>query len=239
MTVFFRLLFGYMLTEFVFFRNATFSLKQKNKFTGNFIHGIVYFIVLAVLTFRYLDINWVNLGPVSLDGWAAIFILALLHIMSDLLNRSDLAAAANYNTFYFIVWQAIAVLILFLVFPIVPFEGTAREDMYLDRFFIVATGCIFVTYVLMMLLFFIKKDLKLEKYPILDERYATMLFRLIFYLLLLVPSYWGYVLGASWAVLIITTKGVTVFDPCNMRISISVPLTIIAAIATRALICNL
>jgi hypothetical protein len=236
MTVFWRLILAHMFAEFVLFRNATFNLKQKLGPIGYLIHGAVYFVCALLLTFNYAGITWIDFGFASLNGWQALALLGVFHVFCDIVNRSDTAVGECYNTIFFLLWQTIGVLFIFTIFPIIPAEEILHYGSGPDEFLVVLAGAVFVTYFLMMLLYFIKKDLKLEEYPIVDERYATMLFRLILYLTLLTPSLWGYILGAAWLVFIWATKGVRVFDMCNIRITVGVPLTVITAVLTRMLI---
>jgi len=229
MTIFLRLLAAHMLTDFIIFRDRVYFLRLGGGFKGSILHSLIYIVCIVILCWPFMGIDWINFGGLKLNGWFMLLPLALLHIGADRFDRSLITGAPGHNTAYFIMWQAISVLVLFLVAPLAHYA----EIIYFDKFLLVVIGAIFVTYFLMMLLYFIDKDLSAQEFPIPDERYASMLSRLVLYFLLLIPGYMGWGLGVLWLVFAASTGGVRGFDIPKTRIYVGTPLTVTAAVIVR------
>ncbi|MDR1684516.1 MAG: DUF3307 domain-containing protein [Elusimicrobiota bacterium] len=231
MSVFLRLLLAYLLAEFVFPQQQLIKLKTKNGFWGYVIHALVFFALCAVLCLGSLGEIWLQPGPVPLNGWACLALLGFAHALIDFINKADLAVAGRFNTLLFLLWQSVSVLLLFLIFP----PSSAQTPRF-DNFLIVLAGAVFVTYVLMAFLHFVRKDIWAEEYPTADERYTNIFMRLVLYLLLLAQGFWGYALGAAWVVALLYFRRARVVDVCPVRFYGGLPLAFIAAVIVRTLI---
>ena len=230
MTIFLRLLAAHMLTDFIIFRDRICFLRQGGGCKGCLLHSAIYIACIAILCWPFMGIDWVIFGGFKFNGWFMLAPLALLHIAADRFDRSLTAAGApGYNTAYFLLWQTISVLLLFLIAPLAHYT----EIIYFDKVLLVVIGAVFVTYFLMLLLYYIEKDLSAQEFPIPDERYASMLYRLVIYLLLLIPGYMGWGLGVLWLVFASSTKNISGFDGSKIRIYAGTPLTVIAAVIIR------
>lgn len=239
MTVFWRLLIGHFLTDFVFHQRKMHELKIQKPLLGFLAHGAIYYICGAILCFPFLGMEWLAVKGLSLNGWAAMGVLCAFHLLADKLNRADTMQGGHYNTVYFLLWQAINIFVLFLVFPVLPVEEFLKTRFLTDRFFIVVCGALFVTYFLTIFLHLIKRDLELEDYPVFDERYTAMLYRLVLYFVILFPSYWGYLFGTLWLGVVVYAKGKRIFDACHIKMLGGTILTILTAFAVRFVLYHL
>lgn len=237
MTIFWHLLFAHMLADFVFHGNRTFDLKKNTLLYGHLLHGAVYFACLAVCVWPFLNIPWVTTWSYTLNGWSVIFLLALIHALIDRLNKADIMTLDGCNAAMFLVWQSVEILILFVVFPVLPVDSPdLKRYIFGAKLLLVANGSLFVTYFLMVFIHLICRDFLNGKYPSLDAKYLSMLYRLVFFLLFLLPGWYGYVLGLSWGVWSLYYNRSRFLDDSGVRIVIGSAAALIFGIVARFLL---
>ncbi|MDR0645479.1 MAG: DUF3307 domain-containing protein [Elusimicrobiota bacterium] len=234
MTVFLRLVLAHFLAEFVFLRDFVSSMKSQKKVLGYALHGIVYMLCIILTCGGYLNLPWIVIGNCVFNGWHLLLPVTVVHLLADILNRADVCRGGNYNTVYFLLWQMIDILIFFLIFPVIPAQELSQYGLYADKFFAIAAGAIFVAYFTMLLLFYIEKDLQCAGgLPSSDENFAGILFRTSLFFLLLIPSYWGYVLGFLWIGLVLFTKTLKVIDVSYLRFTAGAVCSVFAAFTVK------
>ena len=237
MSIFWRLVFAHLLADFLFHFNFIYKLKHTKVFAGYFVHGVVFFLAALICCNAFLDISWIHFGSLYLDGKQTIFILAVLHALLDKINPSETRSFEGHNFSLFLLWQAIEIMLLFIVAPFVSVKG---ERFFVgDIFIFILIGVLISTYFFMVLIHFFKKDFCQGTYPIFDERFVSTLYRLALYLLLLIPGFWGYALGLLWAFLGAVIKKPLVIDTCPYRLYGGSVITIILALFTRLFIYHL
>jgi len=240
MTVFWHLLFAHLLADFVLHGNRTFDLKRRIPALGYLLHGSIYFACLAVCTWPFLNIPWVETYYYSLNGWSTVFLLALMHSLADMINRADVMELEGCNTAMFLCWQLIEILMLFVAFPLMP-AGALPLKRYLlgGELLLVVNGSLFVTYFIMVFIHLLSRDFLDGAYPTLDEKYLSMLYRLVFFLLFLLPGWYGYVLGfawGGWAVYYNTYNRSRTIDDSSLRVIVGSTAAVIFGITTRLLL---
>ncbi len=237
MIVFWHLLFAHLLADFVFHGNRTFDLKKNTFFYGHLLHGFVYFMCLAVCAWPFLNTIWVNTSSYSVNGWGTIALLALVHILIDKINKADIMVLDGCNAAMFLVWQMVEILILFVVFPIMPVDSPSIKQYILgEKLLLVVNGSIFVTYFVMVFIHLLSRDFFGKSYPSFDAKYLSMLYRLVFFLLFLLPSWYGYVLGISWGLGTIYYNRRKLLDDSLCRVVAGSSFAVILGVITRILI---
>jgi hypothetical protein len=237
MTVFLRLVLAHFLAEFVFFRDYISSMKSRNKISGYILHGVIYALCIILTCGGYLNLPWVIIGEYVFKGWHLLLPVVGIHLLSDTFNRADACSTDSYNTIYFLLWQMIDILVFFLIFPVIPSQELSEYGLYADKFFGIATGVIFTAYFVMMLLFYIEKDLQCsDGLGSPDERFTGILFRTSLFFLLLIPSYWGYIFGALWLCFAVFIRAFKVVDISYLRFTAGAACSALAALAVRIFI---
>lgn len=234
MTVFWRLLLAHFLADFVLHTDKIYDLKKSTRFYGVLTHGAIYLFCLVICLLPYLKMDWFSLWGIYFNGFNAITLLTLFHMLCDKIDKSDVMEVKGCNAFLFTAWQLIEILILFLVFPILPVYG--GNFFGADKLLIIVNGALVVTYGFMVLIHLIARDFSKEAYPIFDERYITMLSRLLLYLSILLPSYIGYLLAAAWIIFIFTPIRRKIIEDYPLRSLLSLILTVSFSLLTKAVI---
>ena len=237
MSIFWCLVLAHLMADFLFHFNFIYKLKNTKIFAGYFVHGLVFFWSAILCCHNFLFIPWINLGPFVLNGVQSILILAVLHTLLDKINPSETRSFQGYNLFLFLLWQAMEIMLLFIFAPFVSVPG--QSFIVGDKLIFILIGVLISTYFFMVLIHFFKKDFCQGTYPIFDERFVSTLYRLSLYLCLLIPGFWGYLLGFIWAFLVVILKKPFVVDTCPYRLYGGTAITIILALIMRFCIYHL
>ena len=128
----------------------------------------------------YLEIPWFTLWGITFNGLESLPILVLFHIITDLLDTSDIHTLIGINAFMFISWQIIEMAFLFLIAPFVPVQQSFLPA-YLLKLLVIIDGAFFVTYIIMIFLHLLIKDFQHKSYPSFDERFLSMGYHLALY----------------------------------------------------------
>jgi len=233
MTVFIRLVLAYLLADFVIFRERIFNLKQKNKIAGYLLHAAIYAALILLLCLPYMDMTWLNIKSLALNGWQTLPLLALAHILIGIADKSESKTCGVCRTVAFLLWQIVAVSILFLVFPLLGVQQTLEVNYCWENFLIISAGALFATYFISTLVYFIEKDLSGEDKPVFDVKYTSMLMRLALYLLLLAPGLTGWLLGGLWIIFYFVAGGI---DVSPARKFVGLPLAVAIAVLVKFVI---
>ncbi len=233
MIVFYRLLLAHMLADFVFHGNSIYDLKKHQGFLGYPIHGLIYFLCAFVCCMPFLNMVWWQFGAVKLNGFLCIFLLTLIHLAADKFNKADSMLVEGYNAPMFVLWQLAEFLALFLAAP--PFVILEEPLLFNRSFTLIMLGALFSTYFLMVLFLLIRRDREGIAYPTFDEKYFNMFYRLVLYLLLVLPSLTSVIFGICWFLFVVwrQRKGLV----CDkMRMYAGTVITAFFAIAVKILI---
>lgn len=195
MEIFFRLLFGHFLADFTFQTNFIARWKRSS-FNGLLVHVLIHPLCYFALTFPFLNMTWFQVGNVALTGWVVIPILAFLHFVEDWVRVHLVNKGWPDNTAFYL-WDQVVHIVLLWVF-------TPTKDMRLENVWpILGTLIVIVTHCATVTIWFIEKDIYGREYPDTEEKYISILQRLVVYLAFFMPDPWW------WVVLlfVITTFG--------------------------------
>ena len=177
MTVFWYMLLAHLLTDFVF--------KRKEVYGASFLYvvyrGFLYFAVLALCCFKFLPAVWFDLPSATLNGWSVIGVAAFIYFLANLYGK------------YFPVPQRLRLvylLFLFILSPVLPFGGDFIHYMAGPDLLIIANGCLIVTFGFSAFLVALSYSLNdgVCKQGFFDKKFLNMLFRLVLFLLLIIPG---------------------------------------------------
>ena len=196
MLIFWRLLFGHLLSDFTFQTNFINKWKRSS-FWGMVAHCATHPICYAVLTWPYLREPWIRFGSMALPGWACIVIVFVAHFIED---QWRVFTIFKYhtpdNTLYFLWDQVIHYAVIFSVIPVglhTPGASLMPETWPI-------LGCLFVivTHACTVFVYFIEKDLYGRGYPDNQEKYLAMAERLVLALVFLLPGNGWPLLALGW-----------------------------------------
>lgn len=196
MVIFWRLLFGHLLADFTLQTNFVNRWKRSSLW-GMLLHCATHPVCYLVLTWPYLRDVWVDLSVLQLSGWACILVIFVSHFAED---QWRVFTIFKYNTpdntLYFFWDQLIHYAVIFAVIP-EGFRGAAPSLMP-EKWPVL--GCLFVlvTHATTVLIYFIEKDLYKHLYPGNEEKYLTILERLVLSLCFLVPGNAWLLLALGW-----------------------------------------
>ncbi len=197
MIIFWRLLFGHLLADFTLQTNAVNRWKRKNIF-GMLFHCAMHPVLYALLTYPYLSRPWIEWKSFSLNGWACILILFLVHWIED---EWRVFTIFKYhtpdNTLYFLWDQVIHIALIFAVAPLLAFSNPS-QGLIPEKWPVL--GCLFVlaTHFSAILIYFIEQDIFGKPFPGTFKKYALMAERLGLALCFLAPIHLCSVLVLAW-----------------------------------------
>lgn len=235
MIVFWHLLLAHMLADYTFHTDYIYTKKITNPFKGLTLHGLVYLICLLICCFPYLEMKWFTLGGIPFNGVESVFLLALIHMLSDYVDVSDNHDVIGINALMLVCWQLIEISILFIAAPFIPVPET-KFSFWILKFIIILIGLILSAHGLMVLIHLFIKDFVHKNYPSFDERYVSMIYRGGLYMSLILPSDIAFIVALIWLgclYIIFGVKQVSFMSGKNIAGTI---LTILIAIGVRYLI---
>jgi hypothetical protein len=196
MLIFWRLLFGHLLSDFTFQTNFINHWKRTS-FAGMVAHCATHPLSYAVLTWPYLTKVWIDTPFIQLQGWVCVLIVFVLHFIED---EWRVFTIFKYNTpdntLYFLWDQVIHYAVIFAVIPVGLMSQEAT--LFPERWPVL--GCLFVivTHATTVLIYFIEKDLYAVEYPGFQEKHLGMAERLVLALTFLVPAGGWLVAAPAW-----------------------------------------
>lgn len=234
MIVFWHLLLAHLLADFTLHTDYIYQKKISNPFKGLTVHGLVYLVCLLICCLPYLEINWFNVAGVSFNGVESIFLLTLIHMVSDCIDVSDNHDVIGMNAIMFVCWQIIEIAVLFIFAPFITKETAL--SFWVLKFIIILCGLIISSHLLMVLIHLFIKDFVHKNYPSFDERYVSMIYRGGLYMALILPSNIAYAIAAIWIIClfaIFKIKEVSFMSGKNIAGTV---LTLLIALGVRWLI---
>lgn len=182
MEIFFRLLFGHLLADFTFQTNFIADWKRRSIF-GLLTHVLIHPICYVVVAWPYLNTVWVRTSHFYLVGWVCILIAAFLHFVEDWVRVKMVNGTWPDNTVFYIWDQVVHIVILWVLSP------TSRQSLS-NHWFIIGSLFVWVTHCATVTVWFIEKDISGIAYPETEEKYFSMLYRLVVWLTFFLPSPW-------------------------------------------------
>lgn len=178
MEIFFRLLFGHLLADFTFQTNHIAEWKRKSM-QGLLVHVAIHPVCYLIVCWPLLSIPW----AFGLSGWMCILIATVLHFAEDWFRVTMVNKGWPDNTAFYVFDQIVHIAILWILAPTksMPLLNTWP---LIGILFVLVTHCATVT------VWFIEKDFFGTNYPETEEKYISMLVRLVLWLAFFLPNPW-------------------------------------------------
>lgn len=186
MTVFWYLLLGHLLADLVLKKDDFETLS----FTYLAAHSFVYFLILLVCCFNYLSLPWLKAGGFVFNGWLCSALIAFIYFIVNCCGKY-LQVSAILRLPAFILRQTVLILVLFLFTPIVSFEGDFKHYIWGADYLLIINFCLIITYGISAFMLNLSYSLHkgINTQGLFDKRFLNNLFRLIIFLLLIIPGF--------------------------------------------------
>lgn len=190
MIVFWRLLLAYYICAVLFYNRTFFAWRDRRPVVSLFLQGTVFFVAACLLCRPYLGADWPFADLWNIPGWLAAALAASFYMLGNRLfvNRKD---QRGHYTLTFLVHDFLTILFLFLCSPLKMLAESG--NFVADPWTVFGVGVLVVTKMFSVFIYMAEQDLYGRDLPTMDESFVTMLMRLIFYLIVLLP-------GWRWAV---------------------------------------
>ena len=195
MIVFWRLLLAYYIAAVLFYNRPFFKWRDSNPVWSAFLQGVTFFILGVLLAWEYLNLTWPLLNFFHLSGWICLFFLSLFYAWNDRLLVYRKGQIKYYSVTFlihdFLMWMA--------VFLCVPFKVLYETGNWVAAPWTVSfVGLLVITKMFSVFIYMVEQDLYGREYPTIDESFITMLMRLIFFLIVLLPGWRWVVWFFAW-----------------------------------------
>ncbi len=182
MEIFVRLLFGHLLADFTFQTNFIADWKRR-EFLGLMVHVLIHPLCYIAATWPFMNEVWRIYGSVSLTGWTCVLLASLVHFFEDWFRVTVIARGWNDNTLFYLWDQAVHIISLWFLSPVTGYP-IVNDWPLLGVLFVLVTHCATVT------IWFIEKDIYGREFPETEEKYISILQRLVVWLAFFLPHPW-------------------------------------------------
>lgn len=186
MEIFNRLLFGHLLADFTFQTNYIAEWKRR-KFLGLLVHVFIHPLCYLFTVWPYLNDVWVTVGSMEFRGWMCVVFLTVMHFAEDWFRVTMVNRGWPDNTLFYVWDQVVHIVLLWLVSPIKS-QPMITHWPILGSLFVIVTHCATVT------VWFIEKDTYGRDYPETEEKYISILQRLVVWLSFFLPNPWWWLI---------------------------------------------
>jgi hypothetical protein len=230
MVIFWRLLLSHLLADFTLQFDVVNRLKRKNAW-GMSLHCLTHLATAVVLTYSRLWDVWFRLGPVQVNGWAALALMLAIHFMVDELRIYSMKKMGYPDgTVSFLIDQVIHVYVLFMISPMIRPGG----DFFMPEKWVgIIVMSVLVTHVTTVLIYFIEKDLFGKGFPAFDEKYFLIFERAVLWSFFFASGWWWLPFTSAWAVQIFYIRWKRILDLSLVNILLSLGLTSAIGLWTR------
>lgn len=234
MIIFWRLILAHLLSDFIF-QTKELVVWKRNSWLGILTHSVIHFLVYILFTYNYLSQTWLEFGSVQINGWSSIIIITIIHFFIDFISRTNIKAKKQ-KTLYFLCDQFSHYLVIFILSAPNLFANTG--SLFAEKYVMVFIFLLLTTHFTTYLIYSLESDLFDTKLslPNFDEKYLTISYRTILYLLFLFPGYLWLAFVAIWFVVGIVVKRKRLIDISRFSFCTSVILTAIFGILARMII---
>lgn len=182
MEIFCRLLFGHLLADFTFQTNFIADWKRRKKL-GLLAHVAIHPVCYLLLTRPFLLDTWTHFLNIPLNGLSCIAIATALHYVEDWFRVNKINEGWNDNTLFFVWDQAVHILILLFLSP-------WRDQTLQNSWPLLGSLFVVVTHFATVSIWFVEKDIYGREYPETEEKYISILQRLVVWLAFFLPHPW-------------------------------------------------
>ena len=201
MIVFWRLLAAYYIGAILFYNRCFFAWRDKHPVPAYLLQGLVFVGLTSLLCAPYLSMDWRLAEQWTFHGMTAVVVLSLLYVLINHLFVFRTHQTHGYTCVFLL--HEIAILAAILAcspLHIVYHTG----NLMAEPITVFLVGALVVTKMFSVFIYMVEQDLYGRDYPTLDESFVTMLMRLIFFLMVLLPG-WRWLLWFGiwfWACLV-------------------------------------
>ncbi len=234
MIIFWRLILASLIADFVFQTSAFVGWKKKS-LLGVLIHSIIHFMLYILFVYSYLNDTWIEFGNIQINGWISIAIISTIHFLSDTISRNS-SKAKKIKSVYFLSNQLLHFLVIFIFSAPNLFAKTG--SLFDEKTVLVMVFLLLTTYFATYFTHFLESDLfdPTLPFPTFDEKYLAISYRIIFYLLFLLPGYLWIIFIAIWLAVGIYAKTKRLMDISKFNFYMSFTLTTIFGILARTIL---
>lgn len=186
MSVFWRLLLAYYVAAVLFYNRPFFAWRDRRPVLSGFVQGGVFFILGAALTWPWLELEWPFLDVWDLQGWFCLLFLSAFYVFNNWLFVYRAGQQKNH-ALTFAAHDSLAVLFIFLCAPFKVLYETGNPVA--EPWVIFCVGVLVVTKMFSVFIYMAEQDMYGRDFPTIDESFITMLMRLIFFLIVLLPGW--------------------------------------------------
>ncbi|MBI4369609.1 MAG: DUF3307 domain-containing protein [Elusimicrobia bacterium] len=239
MIIFWRLILGHLLADFTLQSNLINEWKRSSLW-GMMIHCLTHPLCYVALTFPLLSQTWLSIGGYPINGWWSIVLITITHYLEDTWRIFTIKRfKMPDNTLYLMLDQIIHVSVI-VFFGIGAIHPTA-ENIFPEKWPILAILAIIVTHFSVVLIYFFEKDFFNKPFPNDWEKYLSIIERaLAFIALAFLPE-----LRLGWPLAIVfllvprisgVYAGWPVAMPPNISWALGSAMTIACGLLGRALL---
>lgn len=202
MIVFWRLLLAYYICAVLFYHRRFFTWRDSHPMAATLLQAVAFYAIATLLCASYLIRDWQLAELWPMPGWAGVSLCTVIYVAINSLFGYH-PGRTKRHTLTFLIHDGLIVLGLFACSPlhIVYQTGNFMQEP-MTVFFV---GLLLVTKVFSWFIYMVESDLYGRDYPTVDESFITMLMRLIFFLIVLLPGWrwvvwfliWFYVCGEA------------------------------------------
>ena len=190
MSVFWRLTLAYYICAVLFYNRTFFAWRDRRPVLAGLLQFAAYFVIGGMLTWAYRELPWPLLGLWPVPAVVCLAAFALFEAVNNKMMVYRTGQQFRY-TLTFVTHDILALLFILLCAPTRVLYETG--NIVADPWVIFFVGVLVVTKMFSVFIFMVEQDLYGRDYPTIDESFVTMLMRLIFYLIVLLPG-WRWVL---------------------------------------------
>ena len=190
MSVFWRLVLGYYIVAVFCYNRPFFAWRSRSPWAAAAVQAAAYFAIGGGLTWAYWELPWPLLGIWKVPSVVCLAAFALFETLNNqlLVYRAD---QQSHHALTFVTHDVLALLFILLCAPTRVLYETG--NLVADPWIIFFVGALVVTKMFNLFIYMVEQDKYGRDYPTMDESFVTMLMRLIFYLIVLLPG-WRWVI---------------------------------------------
>lgn len=189
MIVLWRLILAYYVCAVLFYNRRFFAWRDTKPALASFVQGAAFLCIAGGLCAPYLVLSWPFAALWEVPGYICVLAAALFYVFINHLFVYR-PGQTHGHTLTFLAHDTLAILFLFLCAPL---SGLARTGNWMaEPWTVCAVGLLIVTKMFSVFIYMVEQDLYGRDFPTIDESFVTILMRLIFFLLVLLPGWrWG------------------------------------------------
>jgi len=186
MIVFWRLLLAYYICAVLFYNQRFFTWRNQKPVAAFAWQGIIFGCISYMVCADYLIIDWQLAELWPMPGWVGVLLATGLYMLMNKLFLYRAGQTHGY-TFTFLVHDTLTIMAFFVCSPLHMVYRTG--NLMSEPLTVFLVGLLIITKMFSVFIYMVEQDLYGRDFPTLDESFVTMLMRVIFFLLVLLPGW--------------------------------------------------